>query len=264
MTPTAQDFTAEVAERVMRASRRVAELVAAAPQPHVRAVGQWSVLDTVRHLTLGAEFFAAVARDEGAPLHDLQSNAVATADAVAAEPETDLRVLAARMVRADESLVTAARRDAQPVEVFRGVVMAMPILLALELGELLVHGLDIAHASGRQWAIDPDDARRALTSTTTLLPYLIDPVAARNMQVTCELRVTGGHRSTIHVANGVATEVPVGSARPDAILTGEPVTFLLVSFGRTSVVQSILTGRLLPHGRKPWAVARLLGAVVSP
>ncbi len=248
---------------MLRVSRAVADLVETASRPWAHAIGEWSVLDTARHLALGAEFFAAIARGEAVQLHDLRRNATATVSAVAAEPETDQRILADQIRRGDEGLVTAARQADGAVEVFRGVFVSRPVLLALELGELLVHGRDMARACGDRWTIDADDARVALTSTTVLLPYLIDPVAAGDMRLTCEFRVVGGHRSTIRVDRGVAVEVPPGSVRPDAILSGDPVTMLLLSFGRVSVLRSMVTGRVVPHGRRPWAIARLLGAVVA-
>lgn len=215
------------------------------------------------HLALGVEFFAAIARGEDVPLHDLRQNATATVTAVAAEHETDLRILASRIRRGDQSLVTAGRLAAGTVEVFRGVFVSRPGLLALELGELLVHGRDLARACGDTWVIDADDARVALTSTTTLLPYLIDPTAAGDLRLTIDVRVAGGHRSTIRVDRGVAVEVPPGSLAPDAILSGDPVAMLLLSFGRVSIVRAVATGRVVPRGRRPWMIARLLRAVVA-
>lgn len=263
MVPTVDGRAAEAGSRVLRVSQCVADLLVASSHPDAHAIGVWSLLDTARHLALGAEFFSAVARGEAVQLHDLRDNAGVTVAAVAAEPETDLPALAARMMRGDEGLVGAAQLRGDGVEVFCGVVVSPMVLMALELGELLVHGRDIARASGQQWTIDPDDARLAVTSTTALLPHLIDPVAAGSMHVTCEVRVTGGHRSAIRVDHGVAAEVPAGSVEPDAILSADPVALLLLSFGRVPVVRCVLSGRVRPHGRRPWAIARLLGAVTA-
>jgi hypothetical protein len=255
--------TEDVTRRIGSASRRVAALLHDVRDPSANAIGVWSVTQTARHLALSGEYFAAVAEGT-ADVHDLAHNAQGNVDAVAADPETDLAVLAARITAGDERLVSAALSTSEGVlvEPFAGVQVSIPVLLALELGELLVHGRDIASASGQPWAIDADDARCAMTAVGALLPHVIDPVAAGALSVVCDVRVRGGTRVLLRVDRGTASLAEDGSLRPDAVLSGDPVTLLLISFNRIGLVPALLSGKLWVHGRKPWMIARLMSCIM--
>jgi len=45
---------------------------------------------------------------------------------------------------------------------------------------------------------------------------------------------------------------PPGPFRPDAVISAQPATFLLVVYKRVSQWPAILTGRLTARGPRPW------------
>ncbi len=247
---------------VERATRRVADLLLQVTDPWAPAIGVWNVAETATHLSQSAVGFLASVTGQAEP-EDLSKNATAMVRAVAAEPERDLRVLAQRIRSGEEAMVAFARsvEDDPLVPAFQGIELPLSAVLALELAELLVHGRDIARAARLPWPIRPAEADLALRGVVAMLPYQLDPQRASALRLSCELRVRHGSRALFIVRDGVAEVTAAGSARPDCLLTVEPVTFLLLAYGRVPQYRLLAQGRLLPWGRRPWLVARLMSAV---
>src|SRR5260370_423539 len=89
-----------------------------------------------------------------------------------------------------------ARRGggAQPASLIRSVegdgdVVTVTCLI---LGELLIHGRDLARALEVPWVILPDEARVVLSGLLSLLPDYLDPIAAGNLGATIDVRIRGG------------------------------------------------------------------------
>ncbi len=219
---------------VERLSQRVADLLLTVEDPWAPAIGVWNVAETATHLSQSSAAFLASAAGQAEP-EDLGHNATATVRAVAAEPERDLGVLAQRIRSGEEALVAFARSvEGDPlVPAFQGIELPLSAVLALELAELLVHGRDIARAARLPWPIRPAEADLALRGVVAMLPYQLDPQRASALRLSCELRVRHGSRALIVVRDGVAEVTAAGSARPDCLLTVEPVTFLLLAYGRS-------------------------------
>jgi uncharacterized protein (TIGR03083 family) len=247
---------------VERASRRVADLLLQVTDPWAPAIGVWNVAETATHLSQSSAAFLASATGRAEP-EDLSQNATTTVRAVAAEPERDLRVLAQRIRSGEGDLVAFARTAAGDplVPAFHGIELPLSALLALELAELLVHGRDIARAARLPWPIKPAEADLALHGVVAMLPHQLDPRRASDLRLSCEVRVRHGSRALLVVRDGVGRVAASGSARPDCLLTVEPVTFLLLAYGRVTQYRAIAQGALVPWGRRPWLVARLMAAV---
>ncbi|MCV7234096.1 hypothetical protein BST20_25375 [Mycobacterium branderi] len=136
-------------------------------------------------------------------------------------------------------------------------------MTCLLLGEQLVHGLDIARATGRAWTIGRDDALRVVPAALALAPNYLRQSRTRGMHATFELRMRGGGRYRIAVDDGTAV-VSAAGEKADCVITADPVTFLLIGFGRVSQWPQIIRGRLLAGGRKPWLAAKFGTLLASP
>jgi hypothetical protein len=71
-----------------------------------------------------------------------------------------------------------------------------------ELGEVLVHGYDIATAMQRPWPLPADDARLALCAALRLTSAYVNPEAARGHTGGYDLRIRGGPRVVIRFTGG--------------------------------------------------------------
>jgi uncharacterized protein (TIGR03083 family) len=138
-------------------------------------------------------------------------------------------------------------------------------LTALALAELTVHGHDIATGTGRSWPISAEHAKLILgTVCPNMWPLVVRPEAARGAPLTYEVRLRGnGPRYVIRVADGTA-EVRAADGPVDCVISADPVTFLLVVFGRMPLGRALLRGGMLAWGRRPWLGLRFKGLFFNP
>jgi uncharacterized protein (TIGR03083 family) len=164
---------------------------------------------------------------------------------------TDLDQLADMLVAdVDELSARLGHDGARPVPFF-GMTHTAEGAGAVMLGELLLHGLDLARALRRRWVIGRDEAIAVLDGLLPAVGYSVDPDVARRAAGTYHLRIRHGHDWTIEVRDGAAT---VEKGRPelaDLHISADPLAFLLVGYGRASRWRSLLTGRMLGWGRRP-------------
>jgi hypothetical protein len=145
--------------------------------------------------------------------------------------------------------------DGDPdLEVFRGARVPLSTLVAVEVGELLVHGRDIARAARLPWRISRAEAAPTATALLPLLPALVDADRAGDLTARFEIRVRGGGRGVLAFDDGASRLE--GDGPVDCRLSVDPAAYLLLGFGRTGLVRPVLTGKLLAWGRRPWLSAR--------
>ncbi|WP_232000610.1 maleylpyruvate isomerase N-terminal domain-containing protein [Mycobacterium kyorinense] len=147
------------------------------------------------------------------------------------------------------------------------LVLEPAVMTCLLLGEQLLHGLDVARAAGRPWTIDRDDALLVVPAALALAPNYLRASRANDLHITFELRIRGGGRYRLTVDHGTAVvtsaDQPAGG-RADCVITADPVTFLLLGYGRVAQWPQILRGRLRAGGRKPWLAAKFGTLLASP
>ncbi len=144
-----------------------------------------------------------------------------------------------------------------------GLVLEPAVMTCLLLGEQLVHGLDIARAAHRPWSIGRDDALLVIPAVLGLAPQYLRPSRTKNLNISFELRMHGGPRYRLAIANGKGVVTAAGE-KADCVVTADPVTFLLLGMGRVPQLPQILRGRLRAGGRKPWLAAKFGTLLASP
>lgn len=258
------DNVERTSDALLRYADQTAMTLGQVVDPTAPAIGVWNIAETAAHLALSSPYFLQAARGQ-AELEDLDDNATLTVGAVANEPERDLRQLAQRIVEGESALVAHARecRGDPSVTPFQGISVPLSALLGVELGELIVHGFDIARASGLPWPVDPADAALALAGEVQVLPLLLDRDRAANLHLRCLLHIRHGTAVVLVVEAGALHVEPPSDRPVDCHLTVDPLAFLLLSFHRISQIGPMLTGKLLPWGRRPWLVPRLQSSLKS-
>ena len=129
--------------------------------------------------------------------------------------------------------------------------MTVPVMTSAMLGELLLHGWDIARATGARPTIARREALLVIDGIVALIPNYVDPEKTRGLHVTYELRLRGGRRYIVDIENGTA-QIDPPNAQVDCWISADPAAFLLVGYGRVSQWGQALRGRMLSGGRKPW------------
>jgi hypothetical protein len=259
---------------LLDAAARTAELLRAVTDPAAPVPGlSWTVADTAAHLVGElADYRDAVA---GAPVpasHPTvaepgagRRNATANAEQLTRVHERDLHKLADQLVPTAEEFLTAAadRRAGERFLASNGVAMSVPLMTSALLGEQLIHGLDIARAAKRPWAIDPGQALLVATGLMEMLADYVDHDKVAGRSLSYELRFRGGDRYRMAIANGTATVTPAGQP-VDCWISADPVAFLLVGFGRTPQWGPILRGKIVAGGRRPWRALAFADLLTAP
>ncbi len=268
---------------------RVTTLLRSARDPTARAVGEWNLAEVAMHLSQAWVTVPALARGDlsriyevlpngagpagGLPLPDLWDLGGMTIEAVRADPERDLGVLADRIeARALAFFDECTGREGEEVRpwLVQGTSVPLSTLTCHLLNETVMHGADIARAERRPWRIDPAHARLVLLGF--LAPVLgvldprtmLDPAKAAGLRATYHVRLRGGGGfHLVFDGGGVRVETP--SSRPvDCHVLADPVALLQVMWGRQSQWAAIATGKLLAWGRRPWLGPKLRTVMRNP
>ena len=244
-----------------------------------RAAGtDWTVAETAAHVSIVlTAFSAAIAAEPQAlpPEQYLDADfptrlAAANAATIAMVDHTDAGYLANLItVAAQRFLKLAAAADPEIAcdtpWYGPGRIRTLDCLTALALGELTVHGHDIATGTGRPWPIPAEHAKLIMgTVCPEMSPLVVRPEAARGAPVTYEVRLRGdGPRYVIRVADGTA-EVRAAGAPVDCVISADPVTYLLVVYGRMSLGRALMRGGIFAKGRRPWLGLRFKNLFFNP
>jgi uncharacterized protein (TIGR03083 family) len=261
------------------AAERFTELLREIDDIELPAAGtDWTVAETAAHVSCMFTGFSAAITGEPQALTpeqyleaDFPTRLAATNGAtIALVDHTDARRLA-------EVITTGAQRflkllaDADPNMECEtpwygsGRTRTPDCLTALALSELTVHGHDIATGTGRPWPISAEHAKLILgTVCLQMSPLVVRPEAGGGAPVTYEVRLRGnGPRYVIRVANGTA-EVRAAGGQVDCVISADPVTYLLVVYGRMPLGRALLRGGMLAWGRRPWLGLRFKGLFFNP
>jgi hypothetical protein len=137
-----------------------------------------------------------------------------------------------------------------------GVTVDAAAGLSNLVGELAVHGYDVARSAGRRWRIDERDAVLVLNGVVQILPAYARRDSRESLRVA--LRVAGARPWLLSFDAGVLTSEEAGRGEPvDVVVGGRAAGLLLAIYGRLSAPGAVRAGLRITGGRRPWRVARL-------
>jgi uncharacterized protein (TIGR03083 family) len=246
--------------------RRLVRLLAAVPDPQAPTRGlAWTLGETSLHVADGPARYADFARGRALPEPAIDLGPVSR-QRMDDDPERAPGVLARRLAANTRRYLaeTAELAATHPVPFFGGVTIELAAQSAILLGEFVIHGLDVARSIGRPWPIETAHARLIIAAVTALLPRYVNQANAGEFTATYQIRLRGGPSFLVRFDRGMATVGPPQPGAADCRLTVDPVTFLLVVYGRRSQWPGILRGQLVAWGRRPWLGPRFQRLFVRP
>jgi uncharacterized protein (TIGR03083 family) len=261
---TRPGLAAELCGYLSEASSAFAAMLRGVRDPEVPAIGEWNAGEAAAHASNSSRHFLATLRGDAIEREEYDRIAESNARALADDPERDPRRLADRLEHGERELVAFVHdTDGDPlVEPFAGIQVPVSTVLAIELGELLVHGYDVGRAADLPWRIDPRQAAVMLEGLWPLLPFVVDPRRAAGSSASWDLRIRHGTRRLLVLDRGVLrVDVPSGAVA-DCHMSAEPVAFVLLTYGRVGAWRPIVAGKLLAWGRRPWR-AFMLQAILK-
>jgi hypothetical protein len=252
---------------------RIAGLIRAVPDPDTPALGVWTTGQLAAHLTHVFEVDRDLLNEVPPPLDDLADLAELTQSRVRDEAVCDPPALATRVERAAaDFLAVAAGMDGGEPRVWMGGVKVPASVLACHIvNESVIHGLDLARATGRRWTVERRHARLAFEGFICPMyrslgrpEFAVNALRAAGVRATYDVRVRGGGRwFLVFEDGGLAIEPP--SDRPvDCRMWADPRAVMLLAWHRTPLFRPVVTGQVVPWGRRPWLALRLPGLLKLP
>ena len=252
--PEKDRVLAEVGE----AAARFCDLLVRFDTLDVPAVGSWTAQDVAAHLVSAVEVYTRIVLGEPSPCDKTYDEVPGISEAFLREvAESDPPALAGRLAAGAAAFLAAAETIPEDADIAFHFGQSVPVSCpaGLLLGELVIHGYDLARARGEQWPVPDRWAHTILRSATPMLPILFDEQASVGVRTTYDIRMRGegGPRIVLRIADGTLTVHEPGTAgRVDCSMSADPFTLLLVFYGRLGPLPAAFTGKALAWGRRPW------------
>lgn len=220
---------------------------------------EWSIAELGAHLVDVARRNVAMASGEELtyPQGDDTHEAMAAMNAERMLEERDPAGLAALLIEENQNLLDMLGTEGDRPLRWYDVEIPTSSFAGVWLGELLIHGLDLARTLDRAWPISREQAVAVFEGLRPIFPSVVDRDAAPRAAGTYHLRVRGHADYAFHVTpDGDLTVDPGKPARADLHVSVSPVAYLLVGYGRANQWAAVAKGQIRAWGRKPWLAAR--------
>lgn len=242
----------ELQEDIRRRARGVADLLRHSSHEQEVQGSDWTAAEVGAHLvSVPRRYMRMMQHPEPFP-DSLSALNEAEIHAVGSD---DLHELAEMLIADVEELLRCLGLDGAASVPFFSMQHTAEGVGAVMLGELLLHGLDLAHTLDRPWDISRDEASTVLGGLLPSIGYSVDPDVAERAPGTYHLRIRDGHDWTIHVEDRAASVDKGPPSRADLHVSADPLAFLLVGYGRTNRWRPLLTGKMIAWGRRPHLAA---------
>lgn len=265
---TAAD-AAKVCEAIEELTPRVADLVEQVTAPSANVVGtpDWPLAELAAHVASVPSAYAdwndrGVGRWASSP-DDMER---ASIEARSHLHGASMVECGAALRHGGELLVQLIRghEPTDRIPFHCGTTVTAAELGGAAIGELLIHGRDLARTLGRPWSVTADHAVLVLAGYLSALPEFVAPLASGHT-ATYEIRLRDTRGFMRWRFEDGALDTRWSAPTPnDTVLVADPATLLLVFMGRVSQWSAIARGRILSFGRRPWLALSLTSRLQTP
>jgi len=213
--------------------------------------GTWTVREAAVHLAVEADHCLEVVQGAPSPaMTNAEFNSLSEAR-IGDIPETDPQKLSDLASQAAHRLLASTEgRSGEEEVTYYGTSCRLADMMAVELCEWVLHGYDIAKATGQPWPVDPVHAEIILHGYGPWLALCVRPKAARGHTAAYGIDLRGGEGFVIRFTNGV-TALGAAGGPVDCVLSADPVALLMVIYGRLSKWEAVALGLLNGGGDRP-------------
>ncbi|WP_427893158.1 hypothetical protein ACQHIV_09770 [Kribbella sp. GL6] len=129
------------------------------------------------------------------------------------------------------------------------------------LGELLIHGWDVAKAMMDRWPIEPRDAVLHVNAGLQVAPGWLDTSAAAGTRLRARLHVAGGRPQLMSIDDGTCTvtDADAFDGPVDVVLWSRAAPLDLLFVKRIGLAGAVRRGLMIVGGRRPWLGTQIPG-----
>lgn len=249
---------------VAGALKRFTGLVSSVDPSLQLPTSDWDASDVAAHVLIVARALEGYLGAEREPVLDITDVPGSNARVLAERPERDIERLSVELEIATAGFFRNSDHatGTDPAS-WHGMDVTVGTVYGIYLGELLLHGRDVALAAGRPWPISRSDATMIFEGAAAVAHGFLDEEKVQGLRAAYEVTLRGGPRLTFAFADGTLTVTPGSSARPDCRVSADPRSLVLVVYGRSSQWAQIARGALFAYGRRPWLALRFAGLFKS-
>jgi hypothetical protein len=254
----------ELRDRIQGARQRFYGLASSAdPQARRRGL-DWSVHQVIAHVLCVARRYQAVieGRDFRRARYPREGDRINQEEMLAAMapiPELleELKALEPVMDGFFDELP-----DDYTVEFHCGAMVSGIIAQVNWLFELILHGEDIARATGAPWEIRERDMLLLLREGMELVPAWAKAGLSPATDICLALQIPDARPYVMHVHDGILeVRARRASDRPDAVLKGPASTLLRLFLHRIGPLTAMRQGLRVVGGRRPWKAMKIASCI---
>lgn len=251
----------EIRDRIDLARNRFDRLVRSADALARVPGSRWNVQEVAAHVLTVANRYYEVA--QGGMYHPAEApdgvaalNQAELEAALAPVPEVADRL---RALAADIDSYFDTLSDDRPTIPFHGGGFIGGITAQTNwLGELLLHGEDIARAVKAPWDLDERDMLLVTRGLMQIAPIFLRSETPLSTDVSVALQVRGARPYLMHIHHGRAESRERRlDDRPDAVLRTPASTFAQLLYQRIGPLTATRRGLRIVGGRRPWRALKL-------
>lgn len=251
----------ELRERIAAAQQRFDRLVRGANPLAPIPDSRWTVQQAVAHVLTVAHRYRDIARTgdfhrAGSPAEVAEINQAQLEAVIAPVPKLadELQAVEPEI----DSLFDTITSERSTLVFHAGVVVDDITAQTNWLGELLLHGRDVARAAKSRWDLPERDMLLIARGMMQIAPAFVRSASPPRTNIRVTFHLPGARPYLIHIHERTA-EVRESrpSDRPDAVLRAPASTFTQLLYQRITPLTAARRGLMVVGGRRPWRALRL-------
>jgi uncharacterized protein (TIGR03083 family) len=238
------------------ATRRLTDLIRPLPDLE-RPIpdSEWTARDAVAHLVTVLDLYTEIATGTPSPIPACTPVVLAedSRRRIADVSERDPAKLAYLLGDAADRFVCAAAGAAGDTVVtwHAGTELPLTELAGFMVGEVVLHGYDIAVGCRRPWPLLADEVALILTAYGPHVGTLVDAEATRELAAAFGIELRDVASFIVRFDQGRYSVEPDGSVPVDCTISADPAAFLLVSSERMARWPALALGLYETGGPRP-------------
>jgi uncharacterized protein (TIGR03083 family) len=214
----------------------------------------WTAREAIAHLVTAFDLYTEIATGTPSPVTSFSAAAFDedSRQRIADVSEVDPAKLAFLLEDAAARFLAALRGQPGTWEIVwhAGMRIDLTALVEVFLGEMLLHGYDVATACESPWPIPPGAVALVLAGYAPCYERNVNTAVTRGLTVAYEIDLRGVARIVVRFVDGRYSLEPAGG-EVDCVISADPVAWLLVGSGRLDPWPAIALGLIEAGGARP-------------